>query len=247
MKKIILTTLILGVVCSLLGQERKQKEYSFIISDGIKMFTMTQSNENYLSSYRLIGNSLHDSFGHSRLYSYTMFAVTILGVPYTHERGHMSVLNHLRIGSINQPIMNERGAAYVNGVTNETLINIEKNNNKYYIRLHTSGIESDYVLVNKMSDLMFFEEESSETFFFEYLMRKLSNSVYISQSLYPSISPELKEEENELDRDIVGHDVWGAIHNLHNPEAEFKRYNNWSDLTSEEKSYGKKNSLAFFS
>ena len=94
---------------------------------------------------------------------------------------------------------------------------------------------------------MFFEEESSETFFFEYLMRKLSNSVYISQSLYPSISPELKEEENELDRDIVGHDVWGAIHNLHNPEAEFKRYNNWSDLTSEEKSYGKKNSLAFFS
>ena len=42
------------------------------------------------------------------------------------------------------------------------------------------------------------------------------------------------EEENEWERDIVGHDVLGMIRHLHNPESEFHRYTKYSELNEEE-------------
>jgi len=45
------------------------------------------------------------------------------------------------------------------------------------------------------------------------------------------------EEENELERDIVGHDVYGMVRHLFRPGMEFKRYTDFSELTEEEKKY----------
>ncbi|NQX82392.1 MAG: hypothetical protein HRT66_10410 [Flavobacteriaceae bacterium] len=222
-------------------KEKIQIEYSFKLLDGTKMFTMAQSNENYLSSYRIVNNILLDNIENQLLYDAFMILIPgFWAYAYSHERGHMSVLNHLGIGSLNQPLPNEYFAAYVNGVTDETLKGIKENNNKYYIRLHTAGIESDYGLAKRINDLMFFKEEKLIVLEYEYLFRKIMTIFYISNSLYPSLSVDLEEEANELDRDIVGHDVWGAIRNWHNPDMEFQRYNGWNDLNSEEKKYGKK-------
>lgn len=40
---------------------------------------------------------------------------------------------------------------------------------------------------------------------------------------------------NELERDIVGHDIWGMIRHIHRPNMEFHRYTTWNELTDEEK------------
>jgi len=45
------------------------------------------------------------------------------------------------------------------------------------------------------------------------------------------------EEANELERDIVGNDLYGAIRHLHRPTMEYRRYTRYSDLTDEEHRY----------
>ena len=60
---------------------------------------------------------------------------------------------------------------------------------------------------------------------------------YYTGSLIPSFSPNLKENTNELENDIVGHDVYGAIKNLHRPNIPFYRYTDYKDMTSEEQKF----------
>ena len=48
---------------------------------------------------------------------------------------------------------------------------------------------------------------------------------------------DIKEEKNELERDIVGLDTYGSARHLFRPDMEFYRYTKYQDLTSEEKDY----------
>jgi len=49
-----------------------------------------------------------------------------------------------------------------------------------------------------------------------------------------------EEEANELNRDIVGNDVYGIVRHLHRPAMTFHRYTKYADLTQEEISYLRK-------
>jgi hypothetical protein len=48
------------------------------------------------------------------------------------------------------------------------------------------------------------------------------------------------EETDQLKRDIVGNDVYGAIRHLHRPAMSFQRYTRYEDLTIEEQNYARK-------
>lgn len=217
------------------------KSYDFVLYDDSDLFTMYQFNQNYISGYRILSRSIDEISSNKKINTISkLLFVGLFGMPLTHEEGHRSVLTHEKIGSISQPLFSLKGAAYVKGVTDETLINFKSNNFPGYIRLHTAGLESDYMLTVRAENLMFFNKESYHILKEEYVFRKFSLVLYYLTTFAPSLSPKIEEESNELERDIVGHDIWGMVRHLHRPEMEFYRYTNFDDLTQEEKSYSKK-------
>ena len=214
------------------------KSYSIIIADqSLRQFTMKQSNQNFLTSYRYLSQLSTNLFGENK--TYLLQALTsLLSIPLTHEEGHRSILTSLGIGSISQPIFNTKAAAYVNGVRDETLMNLRSTNLPSYIRLHTAGLESDYTLLNRETELILFCQENKELLSIDHLFRKVSLIWYYSTSPFSALNVKLKEETNDLERDIVGHDIYGAVKHLHRPnDNEFYRYVNYSNLTNEEKSF----------
>jgi hypothetical protein len=230
------------------NKKNQQKAYKIKVYDGSDLYTMNQFNQNYLSSYRIFSRTIDNNIKNKKIkLSIKLLTTYLIGMPLTHEEGHRSVLTHNSIGSISQPFFNSKGAAYVKGVKDETLKSLRNNILPTYIHLHTAGLESDYTLVNSMENLIAFEQESYNVLKEEYLMRKLSSIFYNITTFFPSLSPSLEEETNELERDIVGHDIWGMIRHLHRPKMEFYRYTNFDDLTSTEKKYAKKLAWRSFS
>lgn len=219
---------------------QKENSYSFIIQDSpVGLTTMRQSNQNYLSLYRLLSNELYKLVKpKTGLYIQTIAELFLY--PLTHEEGHRSILTSKGIGAISQPLYNFQGIAYVNGVRDAELQNLRDNNLPDYIRLHTAGIESDYMLAVAAEKNILFNSDSKRNLFIEVYFRKLLTMAYYTGSLFPSLSPNIKENSNELLNDIVGHDVYGAIKNLHRPNDRFYRYTNYNDLTREELRYLKR-------
>lgn len=218
-----------------------QKSYDFVIYDGANSFSMHQFDQNYLSTYRILSRSLDHISSNKHLNSgIKLLFVAFIGMPLTHEEGHRSVLTHKNIGSISQPFFNSKGAAFVKGVTDETLLNLRNTDLPTYIRMHTAGLESDNMLTFEMENLLVFEEDSYNILKEEYVLRKLSTIGYHLYTFLPEMMPDIKESKNELENDIVGHDIWGMIRHLHRPEMEFYRYTQFKDLTNEETKYAKK-------
>lgn len=215
----------------------KGKNYSFIFQDSpAKLFTMRQFNMDYLSSYRLVSTALDKSF--SPVINYTLQSVVIiLGLgSLTHEEGHRSILSAKNIGSISQPFYFSKRDGFVEGVTDQTLINLRSNNFPDFIRLYTAGSESDYILSNHEESLLAFGDESFRILAAEYLIRKASLMQYYLIGFF-HYNIDGVEEPNELKRDIVGNDVYGAARHLFRPAMPFHRYTLFNDLTSEEKNY----------
>lgn len=214
--------------------------YNFIIQDSpAGLYTMRKFNVNYLSTYRYLTNKLNKSVKPQtgRLIELT---ANLFLLPLTHEEGHRSILTEHGIGSISQPYFNLKGAAYVKGVRDFELITLRDSDLPNFIRLHTSGLESDYILCNRIEELILFNHDIQRNLKLGYLVRKLSLISYYASSMIPEFSPKLIEEENELERDIVGHDVYGAIKHLHRPHELFYRYTDYADLTNEEKKFVKR-------
>ncbi len=237
-------------VYSILGQEFKKDTiisnyiYPFTLIDGQDLFTMKQTNQNYLSTYRLTARLLNKN--PSKFDPFILGGLSILGLLVTHEEGHRSILTELGIGSISQPFSIFSGAAYVKGVTDETLINLRNSSLPNYIRLHTAGLEADYMITTKTESLIALEEDSFKNLEMDYYIRKLSLVGYYLTVLIPKLSPELEEEQDELERDIVGNDIYGAVRHLHRPTMDFYRYTNYDDFTSEEMKFAKKVSYLSF-
>ena len=209
---------------------------SFIFVDNpARLFTMRQFRQNYLGTYLLVANSAYETFKFLPASYFVLGVSTILGMPLTHEEGHRSILTYKNIGSISRPYFNSKGAAYVQGVTDNSLIELRDNDLPNYIRLHTAGLESDYMLAHKIESHMVFSPHNQKLLYIEYLMRKLSLLQYYLTGLF-KYDFDLVEETDELKRDIVGHDVYGAVKHIHRPNEEFIRYNQYVDLTKEEKS-----------
>lgn len=212
------------------------KAYPFIIKDSPSpLFTMKFVNQNYLSSYRLWSNFVDKNLS-ERSGNLVKTASLLFLLPLTHEEGHRSILTSENIGSISAPYFNIRGAAYVKGVSDNTLIHLRDNNLPYYIRIHTAGLESDYMLTIREETLISLDLESIKNLKHEYLFRKFQLISYYLTGLV-KYDPNIKEENNESKRDIVGHDIYGAIRHLHRPTMNFYRYTRFDSLTREEKKY----------
>lgn len=217
-----------------------QRVYEFTIYDGLESSTMNQFSKNYLSSYRVFSRTIDELIPNKKVKMIVKFsAISLFGLPYTHEEGHRSVLTQKGIGSISQPFFGSNGAAYVKGVKDIELINLRNIDLPNYARLHSAGLESDYMIASEVEKFIAFEEESYEVLKEEYFLRKISLMSYHLTTLIPSLMPELAEEDNELKRDIVGHDIWGFVRHLHRPNMSFFRYTDFEDLTSIEKKYAK--------
>ncbi|NDV57539.1 hypothetical protein [Bacteroides sp. 519] len=222
------------------AQNIEEKEYSFLLMDSpARLFSMRQFDESSLSLYRLGMEHLNKIT--SRKISMLIQAGVsgLFFIPFTHEEGHRSILTHQEIGSISKPYFNKNFAAYVTGVSNNDLLNLRNNNMPVFIRLHTAGLESDYAMLQREATLLNLHKESKDVLWVEYFLRKTSLVTYYAMGLFKT-KFDLKEETNELKRDIVGHDIYGAIRHLHRPDMEFSRYTDYKDLTKEEKRFAKR-------
>lgn len=90
----------------------KSRSYPIIIADqSLKSFTMEQFNQNYLSGYRYLSHLSKKTFGKNNTRLLQMIT-SLIAIPLTHEEGHRSILTSQGIGSISQPIINNKGASY---------------------------------------------------------------------------------------------------------------------------------------
>lgn len=214
------------------------RQYPILIMDTPQqLFTMRQVNESYLSGFRLLSRFVHENTDN------VMFADAILIglhslflLPLTHEEGHRSVLTVLNIGSVSQPYFNRHGAAYVKGVSDQTLKNLRDTDLPSFIRLHTAGLESDYMLARRAEAMTSFGYDNYKTLRIEYLMRKAGILQYYLFGLFGA-DVELEEEANELERDIVGYDTYGAARHIHRPFLPYYRYTLYTDLSKAEKRF----------
>jgi hypothetical protein len=215
-------------------------EYSFTLIDFPgKLFAMRQANEGYLNLYRLGVRELN-KITTLKASMLIQCGASLLFLPLMHEEGHRSVLTREGIGSVSSPyFFNKELAAYVNGVRDAELQNLRDTKLPVYIRMHTSGVEASYALSLRSNALLSWNQEAMSVLWIEYFMRKADIFSYYVMGLFKTDAV-TKEEQNELNRDIVGHDIYGAIRHLHRPDMEFYRYTSYDDLTGEEKRFVKR-------
>lgn len=212
--------------------------YSFVLQDSpSQLFTMRQVNQSYLSGYRLMARGLYAVSKNDYVAEMIQLGLqAFLFMPLTHEEGHRSVLTAQNIGSVSQPYFNKHGTAYVKGVTDQTLQALRDKDLPTFIRLHTGGLESDYMLTRRMEVLGSFGLDDFKHYKWEYWSRKLALMQYYLFGLF-GFEIDLEEEDNELERDIVGYDTYGAARHLFRPEMGYYRYTRYDELTREERNY----------
>lgn len=243
MKNILIFLFLLGMnqAFSQPNTDSTTTDYSFILQDSpAQLFSMRQVNQSYLSAYRLFARGLYATTPNEGVADLIQIMVqSFFFLPFTHEEGHRSILTALNIGAVSQPYFNKHGAAYVKGVRDITLKNLRDTDLPNYIRLHTAGIESDYMLTKRMEDMAGFGFDNFKNYKWEYWMRKAGIMQYYLTGLL-NYDIDLKEESDELQRDIVGHDVYGAARHLYRPHMNFYRYTRLSHLSKPEKKFVKR-------
>jgi hypothetical protein len=219
------------------GPDRWDRNYPFIILDSpVGQLTMRQVDQDYLSGYRLFASLTNKSFKPAVSYLIQGAACLFLFKTMTHEEGHRAILRGEDIDSGTRPFLFEKRGGYVDGVTDQTLQNMRDMKFPTFVRLHTAGFESDYMLATREETLLAFEEESYRNLMVEYLFRKAAPIIYFTEGLFKR-NTDGPEEANELERDIVGNDLYGVIRHLFRPTMEFQRYTRYEDLTSDEHRY----------
>jgi hypothetical protein len=242
MKKITLLMLAMASAVSLAAQDTRvsgegEKEYPFILRDSpARLFTMRQFDQDYLSGYRLFSDLLNKNLSPVLSYAIQGACVILFFHTTTHEEGHRAILIGEDIGSVSHPFpFSERGG-YVDGVTDAILRNLRDTKFPTFIRLHTAGFESDYMLSTREETLMSLGDESYKNLVVEYLLRKFGIIRYFTEGIFKH-DTDGPEEANELERDIVGNDLYGVIRHLFRPTMEYKRYTRYADLTEQELGY----------
>ncbi len=220
--------------------EEQLTEYSFVLVDSpAHMSTMRQADENMLSLYRIAVRGINSTLPYKWSALIQAGVSGFVLIPFSHEEGHRSILTCNNIGSVSRPYFNKHGTAYVQGVTDATLMSLRDGDLPQFLRMHTAGLESDYATLLRENSLMTFGNESPDVLWIEYMMRKVSLVSYYSWGLFKA-DIGIKEETDELKRDIVGHDIYGAVRHMHRPDAGYKRYIDYGDLTSAERKFVKR-------
>jgi hypothetical protein len=219
----------------------REKKYPFIIRDSpARLFTMRQTDQDYLSGYRLFSNLADENLRPIVKYLIQVGSGLFFLETMTHEEAHRSILVGQDIGSVSQPFLFSKRGGYVAGVADQTLKDLRDHKFPVFIRLHAAGFESDYTLATREETLLSFEDESYKDLVVEYLFRKIYLVRYFMEGIFKYDTDDSQEESNEFERDIVGNDLYGAIRHLHRPDMEFRRYTRYSDLTAEEVRYLKR-------
>jgi len=240
MKKFWIIVLLLSALGNAFAQSDSLKltDYSFIVRDSpSQLFTMRQFDANYLSGYRLFARELYSVTKNDKIaYLIEIGFQTLFLRPLTHEEGHRSILVANNIGSISRPFLNRRGSGVVDGVTDQTLMDLRDHNLPVFIRLHTAGLESDYMLTKQMESIGSFGQDDFKNYMIEYWLRKIEIIQYYALGLF-KYEPGSTEENNELKRDIIGFDTYGAARHLFRPTMDFYRYTSYASLLPEERKF----------
>ena len=240
MKKFWIIVMLISTFCNSFAQSdsTKVKDYSFILRDSpSQLFTMRQFDANYLSGYRLFARELYSVTRNDKIACFIQIGIQALFLrPLTHEEAHRSILVANNIGSISRPFLNRRESGVVEGVTDLTLMNLRDHNLPEFIRLHTAGLESDYMLTKQLETTGSFGQDDFKNYMIEYWLRKIEIIQYYALGLF-KYEPGLTEEPNELKRDIVGFDTYGAARHLFRPTLDFYRYTSYASLLPEERTF----------
>jgi hypothetical protein len=219
------------------GADQKGSDYPFLIIDSpAGQLTMRMVDQDYLSGYRLFAKLTNGHLKPALAYLVQGTACLFLLKTMTHEEGHRAILRGENVDSGTRPFLFEKRAGYVDGVTDQTLQNLRDRKFPTFIRLHTAGFESDYMLATREETLLAFEDETYKNLMVEYLFRKAAPIIYFTEGLFKR-NTDGPEEANELERDIVGNDLYGVIRHLFRPTMEYRRYTRYEDLTDEEHAY----------
>jgi len=219
------------------GPGERERDYPFIIIDSPpRLFTMRQVDQDYLSGYRLLARATNTHMKPADSFLVQGISCLFLLKTMTHEEGHRAILTGEGIESVSHPFFFSERAGYVDGVTDQALKNLRDTKFPTFVRLHTAGFESDYMLATREEALLSFEDERYKNLMVDYLFRKAALLIYFTEGIFKRDS-DGPEEANELQRDIVGNDLYGVIRHLFRPTMEYRRYTRYSDLTDEEHQY----------
>lgn len=214
-----------------------ERRYSFILRDSpARLFTMRQFDQDYLSGYRLFSDALNRELNPVLSYAVQGAICILFFKTMTHEEGHRSILVGEDIGSVSHPFPFSERSGYVDGVTDAILQNLRDTKFPTFIRLHTAGFESDYMLATREETLMSLGDDSYKNLVVDYLLRKFAIVRYFTEGIFKH-DTDGPEEANELQRDIVGNDLYGVIRHLFRPAMAYTRYTRYADLTDQELGY----------
>jgi len=217
--------------------DTRETNYPFIVVDSPPhLFTMRQLDQDYLSAYRLFAATTNEHLRPAVSYLVQGGSCLLLLKTMTHEEGHRTILTREGIHSHARSFLFMERAGYVDGVTDQTLKTLRDTKFPTFVRLHTAGFESDYMLATREETLMSFGDESYRNLAVEYLFRKAALLIYFTEGMYER-DTDGPEEADELKRDIVGNDLYGVIRHLHRPTMQYYRYTRYADLTGEERQY----------
>jgi len=238
----VLLLLAIASIASLAAQEapsaaNNEKTYPFILRDSpARLFTMRQVDENSLSGFRLFSAALNSELKPVLSYVIQGAFGLLFFKTMTHEEGHRSILVGEDIGSVSHPFPFSERSGYVDGVTDATLQNLRDTKFPVFIRLHTAGFESDYMLATREETLMSLGDDSYKNLAVEYLLRKFAIVRYFTEGIFKH-DTDGPEEADELRRDIVGNDLYSVIRHLFRPTMAYTRYTRYADLTDRELRY----------
>ena len=243
MKKVpFLLLLAIASVASLAAQDApgagpSERAYPFILRDSpARLFTMRQFDENSLSGFRLFSGVLNKELKPVLSYVIQGAFGLLFFETMTHEEAHRSILVGEDIGAVSHPFPFSERSGYVDGVTDATLQNLRDTEFPTFIRLHTAGFESDYMLATRQETLMSLGADSYKNLVVGYLLRKFAIVRYFTEGIFRH-DTDGPEEADELRRDIVGNDLYGVIRHLFRPAMAYARYTRYADLTDRERHY----------
>jgi hypothetical protein len=221
-----------------LSAQEEDLEYSFTFLNPLSQSaTMKQSDENFLSAYRFVAKEMNKMM--PRKYSYLIQLDFLVLTSITQNVAQQSILQYEKISSSSVPhFFNKRFSPYVYGVWDADLQQLRDTRLSSYIRLHTGPFESNYALVLRSNSLLSWNRESLEVLNGEYYIHKYFPFAYYFYGLFDRRTA--KEETNELERDVTGNKIYGAIRHLHRPDMAFSRYTNYKDLSDEERQFVKR-------
>jgi hypothetical protein len=195
-----------------------------------------------------------------------LFALTLCGSDFVlsyapgfggweHEEYHRAVLSRFHVNSFDEMNKFPIGAELisVNHVLDDDLIRFKQESPSDFIRMHVSGIEGEYLLIDKLQRNNFFYTQNLPHEFY-YLLSAINSIFYVQICSDPKVANTTTDELNSMEtdipvRDFTGLDFLGWTYDLFRPNEAYTdrgihpsgvgidRYIKTTDLNPDELSY----------